>query len=204
MKRNKNLTAWLLMAVLWIMTACASSHRTVGESHTERQDSLTSVSADSTFFASTSVDSVAKSSGMEQAANGIVSQQNDSEETVTERIIEQTDTRGNKTTTTDRTIHRKGKFLKQETYGSASKTWSEELSTAYKRLDSLSFANNNITGTHWEKNDSSFQNKEKNTATDRTTSWWGRFKLQMRAFIYAFIMIVVCFLATKYRKQTKK
>ena len=71
-------------------------------------------------------------------------------------------------------------------------------------IDSLMLSNKLNVGTHWEKNDSNYLDKEKNNAIDSTTSWWGKFKLQMRAFALAFIMIVVCVLVAKYRKQTKK
>ena len=126
------------------------------------------------------------------------------EETIIERVTESVDAHGNKTTTTDRTIHRKGDYERNATYEARLKHQEETISRMQQTIDSLMLSNKLNVGTHWEKNDSNYLDKEKNTAMDSTTSWWGKFKLQMRAFALAFIMIVVCVLVAKYRKQTKK
>ena len=140
----------------------------------------------------------------ESHASGTMSEKGRGEETITERVTESTDAQGNKTTTTDRTIHRKGDYERNATYEARLKHQEETISRMQQTIDSLMLSNKLNVGTHWEKNDSNYLDKEKNNAIDSTTSWWGKFKLQMRAFALAFIMIVVCVLVAKYRKQTKK
>ena len=192
-----------LMAVVTLM-GCAASRKTATGSHEERGDSTVAVVRDSVKKSDVMTDSTVHLTTDESLASGTMSEKGRGEETITERVTESTDAQGNKTTTTDRTIHRKGDYERNATYEARLKHQEETISRMQQTIDSLMLSNKLNVGTHWEKNDSNYLDKEKNNAIDSTTSWWGKFKLQMRAFALAFIMIVVCVLVAKYRKQTKK
>ena len=202
MGKIRNVTL-LLMAVVTLM-GCAASRKTATGSHEERGDSTVAVVRDSVKKSDVRTDSTVHLTTDESLASGTMSEKGRGEETITERVTESTDAQGNKTTTTDRTIHRKGDYERNATYEARLKHQEETISRMQQTIDSLMLSNKLNVGTHWEKNDSNYLDKEKNNAIDSTTSWWGKFKLQMRAFALAFIMIVVCVLVAKYRKQTKK
>lgn len=193
---------WLLAVIMF--ASCASSRKVEKWSSEQRRDSVVAIVKDSVVKSETSMDSTISAATIEQFTTGSMTDKGSNEETITERVTESTDAQGNKTTTTDRTIHRKGDYERNATYEARLKHQEEIISRMQLTIDSLVLSNKMNVGTHWEKNDSNYLDKEKNTAMDSTTSWWGRFKFQMRAFVLAFMMIVVCVLVAKYRKQTKK
>ena len=202
MGKIKSVMLWLL-AVITLMS-CAATRRVEQGISEQRRDSVVSVVKDSVMKSETMADSSAVIVNDEHHSSGTMTDKGSNEETITERVTESVDTNGNKTTTTDRTIHRKGDYERNATYEARLKHQEETISRMQQTIDSLMLSNKLNVGTHWEKNDSNYLDKEKNTAMDSTTSWWGKFKLQMRAFALAFMMIVVCVLVAKYRKQTKK
>ena len=193
---------WLLAVIMF--ASCASSRKLEQRSSEQRRDNVVAIVKDSVVKSETSTDSTVSAATSEQFTTGSMTDKGSNEETITERVTESMDAQGNKTTTTDRTIHRKGDYERNATYEARLKHQEETISRMQQTIDSLMLSNKLNVGTHWEKNDSNYLDKEKNNAIDSTTSWWGKFKLQMRAFALAFIMIVVCVLAAKYRMQTKK
>lgn len=202
MEKIKSAMLWLLAVIMF--ESCASSRKVEKWSSEQRRDSVVAIVKDSVVKSETSMDSTISAATTEQFTTGSMTDKGSNEETITERVTESTDAQGNKTTTTDRTIHRKGDYERNATYEARLKHQEEIISRMQLTIDSLVLSNKMNVGTHWEKNDSNYLDKEKNTAMDSTTSWWGRFKIQMRAFVLAFMMIVVCVLVAKYRKQTKK
>ena len=202
MEKIKSAMLWLLAVIMF--ASCASSSKVEHRSSEQRRDSAVAIVKDSVVKSETSTDSTVSAATTEQLTTCSMTDKGSNEETITERVTESMDAQGNKTTTTDRTIHRKGDYERNATYEARLKHQEETISRMQQTIDSLMLSNKLNVGTHWEKNDSNYMDKEKNTAMDSTTSWWGKFKLQMRAFALAFIMIVVCVLVAKYRKQTKK
>lgn len=202
MEKIKSAMLWLLAVIMF--ASCASSRKVEQRSSEQRRDSVVATVKDSVVKSENSTDSTVSAATTEQLTTGSMTDKGSNEETITERVTESMDANGNKTTTTDRTIHRKGDYERNATYEARLKHQEETISRMQHTIDSLMLSNKLNVGTHWEKNDSNYLDKEKNTAMDSTTSWLGRFKLQMRAFALAFIMIVVCVLVAKYRKQTKK
>ena len=202
MEKIKSAMLWLLAVIMF--ASCASSRKVEQRSSEQRRDNVVAIVKDSVVKSETSTDSTVSAATTEQLTTGSMTDKGSNEETITERVTESMDAQGNKTTTTDRTIHRKGDYERNSTYEARMKHQEETISRMQQTIDSLLLSNNLNVGTHWEKNDSNYLDKEKNTAMDSTTSWWGGFKLQMRAFAFSFIMIVVCVLAAKYRKHTKK
>ena len=202
MEKIKSAMLWLLAVIMF--ASCASSRKLEQRSSEQRRDNVVAIVNDSVVKSETSTDSTVSAATTEQLTTGSMTDKGCNEETITERVTESMDAQGNKTTTTDRTIHRKGDYERNATYEARLKHQEETISRMQQTIDSLMLSNKLNVGTHWEKNDSNYLDKEKNTAMDSTTSWWGKFKLQMRAFALAFIMIVACVLVAKYRKQTKK
>ena len=202
MEKIKSAMLWLLAVIMF--ASCASSRKLEQRSSEQRRDNVVAIVKDSVVKSETSTDSTISAATTEQFTTGSMTDKGSNEETITERVTESMDAQGNKTTTTDRTIHRKGDYERNATYEARLKHQEETISRMLQTIDSLMLSNKLNVGTHWEKNDSNYLDKEKNNAIDSTISWWGKFKLQMRAFALAFIMIVVCVLVAKYRKQTKK
>ena len=202
MEKIKSAMLWLLAVIMF--ASCASSRKVEQRSSEQRRDNVVAIVKDSVVKSETSTDSTISAATTEQFTTGSMTDKGSNEETITERVTESMDAHGNKTTTTDRTIHRKGDYERNATYEARLKHQEETISRMQQTIDSLMLSNKLNVGTHWEKNDSNYLDKEKNTAMDSTTSWWGKFKFQMRTFALSFIMIVVCVLVAKYRKQTKK
>lgn len=163
------------LAMLWLLavitlTSCASSKRVEQGSSEQRRDSVVSVVKDSVAKSETRTDSSAVIVTDENHTSGTMTDKGSNEETITERVTESTDAQGNKTTTTDRTIHRKGDYERNATYEARLKHQEEIISRVQHTIDSLASSNSIDVGTHWAKKDSSNVEKETNTKEIKPTS----------------------------------
>ena len=161
MGRIKSVMLWLL-AVITLMS-CAATRKVEQGSSEQRRDSVVSVVKDSVAKSETRVDSSAVIVNDEHHTSGTMTDKGSNEETVTERVTESVDTNGNKTTTTDRIIHRKGDYERNATYEAQLKHQEEIISRMQHTIDSLALGNSLNVGTHWAKKDSSNVEKETNT-----------------------------------------
>ena len=161
MGKIRNVTL-LLMAVVTLM-GCAASRKTATGSHEERGDSTVAAVTDSVRKSDVKIDSTVHLTTDESLASGTMSEKGRGEETITERVTESTDAQGNKTTTTDRTIHRKGDYERNTTYEARLKHQEEIMTRMQHTIDSLVLSNKLNVGTHWAKKDSSNVEKETNT-----------------------------------------
>lgn len=161
MGKIKSVMLWLL-AVITLMS-CAASKRVEQWSIEQQRDSVVSVVKDSVMKSETRADSSAIIVNDEHHSSGTMSDKGSNEETITERVTESVDASGNKTTTTDRTIYRKGDYERNATYEAQLKHQEEVISRMQHTIDSLVLSNKLNVGTHWAKKDSSNVEKEKNT-----------------------------------------
>ena len=168
MGKIRNVTLWL-MAVVMLM-GCAASRKTATGSHEERGDSTVAAVTDSVRKSDVKTDSTVHLTTDESHASGTMSEKGRGEETITERVTESTDAQGNKTTTTDRTIHRKGDYERNATYEARLKHQEEIISRMQHTIDSLVLSNKLNVGIHWAKKDSTNVVKEKNTKEIKPTS----------------------------------
>jgi uncharacterized protein YceK len=183
MGKIRNVTLWL-MAVVTLM-GCAASRKTATGSHEERRDSTVAVVTDSVRKSDVKTDSTAHLATDESHASGTMSEKGRGEETIQERVTESTDAQGNKTTTTDRTIHRKGDYERNATYEARLKHQEEIMTRMQHTIDSLVLSNKLNVGTHWAKKDSTNVVKEKNTVDIQSMPGWKRFTIV--ALIFAII-----------------
>ena len=167
MGKIRNVTLWL-MAVVTLM-GCAASRKTATGSHEERGDSTVAAVTDSVRKSDVKTDSTVQLTTDESLASGTMSEKGRGEETITERVTESTDAQGNKTTTTDRTIHRKGDYERNATYEAQLKHQEEIISRMQHTIDSLVLSNKLNVGIHWAKKDSTNVVKEKNTKEIKPT-----------------------------------
>ena len=161
MGKIRNVTLWL-MAVVTLM-GCAASRKTATGSHEERGDSTVAAVTDSVRKSDVKTDSTVHLTTDESHASGTMTDKGSNEETITERVTENVDTKGNKTITTDRTIHRKGDYERNATYEARLKHQEEIMMRMQHTIDSLVLSNKLNVGTHWAKKDSTNVVKEKNT-----------------------------------------
>ena len=161
MGKIKSVMLWLL-AVITLMS-CAATRRVEQVSSEQRRDSVVAVVKDSVMKSETRADSSAVIVNDEHHTSGTMTDKGSNEETVTERVTESVDTNGNKTTTTDRTIHRKGDYERNATYDAQLKHQEDIISRMQHTIDSLSSNNSLNVDTHWAKKDSSNVEKETNT-----------------------------------------
>ena len=157
----KSVMLWLL-AVITLMS-CAASKKVEQGSSEQRRDSVVSVVKDSVIKSETRADSSAVIVNDEHHTSGTMTDKGSNEETITERVTEIIDVNGNKTTTTDRTIHRKGDYECNATYEAQLKHQEERISLMQHSIDSLALGNSLNVGTHWAKKDSTNVEKETNT-----------------------------------------
>lgn len=167
MGKIRNVTLWL-MAVVTLM-GCAASRKTATGSHEERRDSTVAAVMDSVRKSDAKTDSTVHLTTDESHASGTITDKGSNEETITERVTESVDTNGNKTTTTDRTIHRKGDYERNATYEARLKHQEETISRMQHTIDSLVLSNKLNVGTHWAKKDSTNVVKETNTKEIKPT-----------------------------------
>ena len=168
MGRIKSVMLWLL-AVITLMS-CAASKRVEQGSSEQRRDSVVAVVKDSVAKSEARVDSSAIIVKDENHTSGTMTDKGSNEETITERVTESVDALGNKTTTTDRTIQRKGEYERNATYEAQLKHQEEIISQMQHTIDSLASSNKLNVGTHWAKKDSSSVEKETNTKDIKPTS----------------------------------
>ena len=161
MGKFKFVMLWLL-AVTTLMS-CAASKRVEQGSSEQLRDSVVAVVKDSVIKSETRADSSAVIVNDEHHSFGTMTDKGSNEETITERVTESIDVNGNKTTTTDRTIHRKGDYERNATYEAQLKHQEDVISLMQHTIDSLVLSNNLNVGTHWAKKDSTNVEKETNT-----------------------------------------
>ena len=149
-------------AVITLMS-CAATKRVEQGSSEQQRDSVVSVVKDSVIKSETRTDSSAVIVKDEHHSSGTITDKGSNEETITERVTESVDANGNKTTTTDRTIHRKGDYERNATYEAQLKHQEDIISRMQHTIDSLASSNSLNVGTHWAKKDSTNVVKEKNT-----------------------------------------
>ena len=193
----KSVMLWLL-AVITLMS-CAATKRVEQVSSEQRRDSVVAVVKDSVIKSETSVDSSAVIVNDEHHSSGTMTDKGSNEETITERVTESVDTNGNKTTTTDRTIHRKGDYERNATYEWQLKRQEEIISRMQHTIDSLALGNSLNVGTHVAKKDSTNVTKEKNTKNIKSTSeWWN-----LALIVFSVSSLILCFLPRFIVKRIK-
>ena len=161
MGKIKIITLWLMAVIT--LASCAASKKVEQGSSEQRRDSVVDVVKDSLMKSETRADSSAVIVNDEHHTSGTMTDKGSNEETITERVTESVDTNGNKTTTTDRTIHRKGDYERNATYEAQLKHQENIISRMQHTIDSLASSNSIDVGTHWAKKDSSNVEKETNT-----------------------------------------
>lgn len=197
MGKIKIIALWL-MAVITLMS-CAASRKVEQGSSEQRRDSDVTIVKDSVVKSETTTDSSAVRVTDENHTSGTMTDKGSNEETITERVTESTDAQGNKTTTTDRTVHRKGDYERNATYEARLKHQEEIMTRMQHVIDSLVLSNRLNAGTHWAKKDSTNVVKEKNTKNIKSTSeWW-----QLALFVFSVSSLVLCFNTSFYSKKNK-
>ena len=200
MGKIKSVMLWLL-AVITLMS-CAATRRVEQGSSEQRRDSAVAIVKDSVTKSETRTDSSAVIVNDEHHASGTMTDKGSNEETITERVTESVDTNGNKTTTTDRTIHRKGDYERNATYEARLKHQEEIISRMQHTIDSLTLVNKENVATHWAKKDSSNVVKETNTKDIKSTlEWW---QLALLVFCVSSLILIFCLLFYSKRIKHKK
>ena len=161
MGKNKSVMLWLI-AVITLMS-CAATRRVEQGISEQRRDSVVAIVKDSVMKSDTKADSSAVIVKDEYHASGTMTDKGSNEETITERVTESVDTNGNKTTTTDRTIHRKGDYERNATYEAQLKHQEEIISRMQHTIDSLVLSNKLNVDTHLAKKDSTNVVKDTDT-----------------------------------------
>ena len=170
MEKIKSSMLWLLAVIMF--ACCASSRKVEQRSSEQRRDSAVAIVKDSVVKSETSTDSTVSAATTEQFTTGSMTDKGSNEETITERVTESMDAQGNKTTTTDRTIHRKGDYERNATYEERLKHQEETISRMQQTIDSLVLSNKLNVGTHWAKKDSTSVQKETNTKDIKAMPVW--------------------------------
>ncbi len=197
MEKIKIIVLWLLAVIM--LASCAASRKVEQGSSEQRRDSVVSVVKDSVAKSETRVDSSAVKVTDENHTSGTMTDKGSNEETITERVTESVDTNGNKATTTERTIHRKGDYERNATYEAQLKHQEEIISRMQHTIDSLSLGNSLNVATHLAKKDSTNVTKEKNTKNIKSMSeWWN-----LALLVFSVSSLVLCFLPRLIVKRIK-
>lgn len=191
---------WLLAVITF--ASCTASRKVEQGSSEQQRDSVVSVVMDSVAKSEERMDSNAVSTTDESHTTGTMTDKGSNEETISERVTESTDAQGNKTTTTDRTIHRKGDYERNVTYEARLKHQEEIMARMQHTIDSLVLSNRLNVGTHWAKKDSTNVTKEKNTKEIKDTSfedfmWKALKELAFWAFVLLYILGLLSWLKDK-------
>ena len=167
MGKIKSVMLWLL-AVTTLMS-CAATKRVEQGSSEQRRDSVVVIVKDSVAKSETRADSSAVIVNDEHHASGTMTDKGSNEETIIERVTESVDANGNKSTTTDRTIRRKGDYERNATYEAQLKHQEEIISRMQHIIDSMALSNRLSADTQWAKKDSAKVETEKDTKDIKST-----------------------------------
>ena len=167
MGKIKSVMLWLI-AVTTLMS-CAASKRVEQVSSEQQRDSVVVIVKDSVAKSETMADSSAVIVNDEHHASGTMTDKGSNEETIIERVTESVDANGNKSTTTDRTIRRKGDYERNATYEAQLKHQEEIISRMQHIIDSMAFSNRLSVDTHWAKKDSANVETEKDAKDIKST-----------------------------------
>ena len=167
MGKIKSVMLWLI-AVTTLMS-CAASKRVEQVSSEQQRDSVVVIVKDSVAKSETRADSSAVIVNDEHHASGTMTDKGSNEETITERVTESVDANGNKTTTTDRTIQRKGDYERNATYDAQLKHKEEMITQMQHTIDSMALSNRLSVDTHWAKKDSANVETEKDAKDIKST-----------------------------------
>lgn len=197
---------WLLAVITF--ASCTASRKVEQGSSEQQRDSVVSVVMDSVAKSEERMDSNAVSTTDESHTTGTMTDKGSNEETISERVTESTDAQGNKTTTTDRTIHRKGDYERNVTYEARMKHQEEIMTRMQHTIDSLVLSNKLNVGIHWAKKDSTNVTKEKNTKEIKDTSfedfmWKALKELAFWAFVLLYILGFLSWLKDKTEEWLK-
>lgn len=206
MGRIRNIMLWLMAVIM--LFGCAASRKTEGNKSEERRDSTVEAITDSVKKSDVKNDSTVSIATDENHTFATMSEKGSNEETISERVTESTDAQGNKTTTTDRTIHRKGDYERNVTYEARLKHQEEIMARMQHTIDSLVLSNKLNVGTHWAKKDSTNVTKEKNTKKIKDTSfedfmWKALKELAFWAFVLLYILGFLSWLKDKTEEWLK-
>lgn len=171
MGKIKSFMLWLLAVIM--LLSCAASRKVEQGSSEQQRDSVVAIVKDSVAKSETRTDSTSVTVTDENHTSGTMTDKGSNEETITERVTESTDAQGNKTTTTDRTIHRKGDYERNATFEARMKHQEEIISRMQHTIDSLVLSNKLNVNTHRAKKDSTNVVKETNTKDIKATLEWG-------------------------------
>lgn len=187
---------WLLAVITF--ASCTASRKVEQGSSEQQRDSVVSVVMDSVAKSEERMDSNTVSTTDESHTTGTMTDKGSNEETISERVTENTDAQGNKTTTTDRTIHRKGDYERNVTYEARLKHQEEIISRMQHTIDSLVLSNKLNVGTHLAKKDSTNVVKEKNTKDIKSASKGEAIRKMIG------VVLVFVFLFCYYKYEVKK
>lgn len=186
MEKIKIITLCLLAVITF--ASCAASRKVEQGSSEQRRDSTVDIVKDSVAKSETRTDSSTVTVTDENHTFGSMTDKGSKEETITERVTESTDAQGHKTTTTDRTIHRKGDYERNASFEARIKHQEEIISRMQHTIDSLVLSNKLNVGTHWAKKDSTNVVKEKNTKEIKSISTFDLITL----FLFWIAVIGIC------------
>lgn len=199
MKKKEIIQLLLIAVVTMMLAACASSRRAVSDNHQEVKDSVLAIQKDSVHQQVMVNDSAAVKVSEDKHTSSSSMEAGEYEETIQEQITENTDSSGNKQTTTNRTTHRKGSYNNQSSYDERLQMQQQEINQMQKTIDSLALSNRNDVGTHWEATDSLSDTQEKNTAETRKATWIQKARKNVLAM---FLLIVIVLVLTAIKKHT--
>lgn len=193
MKRTQYFLIILLAVILF--SSCATTHKATTSISSRSYDTTATVRIDTTSAHAERKDSVALVITDSITTSSKATEMATNEETITERIVETTDTMGCKITTTDRIINRNGTTKKETSDMASLRHQQEQTAITLSMLDSIAgvyFADYN---THWAQNDSTHQ--EKDTEHSGTLSLWERVCNHMGWLIFGVVVIGIFVFAWK-------
>lgn len=173
MEKIKSVMLWLLAVIMFV--SCAASRKAEQGSSEQQCDSVVAIVKDSVVKSETSMDSTNSAATTEQLTTGTMTDKGSNEETIQERVTESTDVQGNKTTTTDRTIHRKSDYERSSTYEQRLERQERQMARMQHVIDSIKLSNSRDVGTHWEMKDSVNVVKDRNTKDIKAETTWNDF-----------------------------
>lgn len=185
----------IVLILLWVFAGCAS-HREVCGITEEDAYLLDQATTNIGETHASDNDSIILSFDINDVETEESVSETDLDEIINEHIVETTDSAGNKTTTTDRTIRRKQKDHTKDTHTNTSQQSGAVVDVSKHEHDSTYANIDERLQAHWENRDSISQKPV--TANKDNRSWWIKLVDLLKYFVFGFLLGVFSNLVYKY------
>lgn len=180
------------------VASCSTSHKAFYAATSIQRDTTTAITHDTAHSAVLRTDGVSRIVADSTRHTDVRQSDATNEETINEQITEQSDSLGNRTVKTSRTITRRSTASATTATDTYQSHIEHEIAAMYERIDSMATIHSIMYQGHAEYNDSIRQEQQRDT-TASGLSWWDLVKSYIAMAVIGFFIALVIYCANKIK-----